>query len=342
VNDSSPVVGAGSAPSLSVRLVVLASLAVLAAALLASFRLGFADDLPTLVRVNGPHVLFAAACGGLLALSGSLRLRRGTVTPLFELALFAGATAAAGGGFLAAGGRTGTAALVVFPIGAGLSALAAVGLVRFLDQPRRWTNLVVALLLGAGITVAALTGTYARARRDAVSELVTWLLGDLTGSSFASGGALLVVLAALVVAAFRTRSAGAAGNIALVAAAAAVGAAGPLAFVGTFVPRTVRALARNASARAVTLASVAAGAATVAAVDAVPRLLVGGYDFPFAVPVGMVAIPAFLGWNRARLRREAGRAGVAFEVAEVALIVALTLGSVFVARTLALVIRAAT
>jgi hypothetical protein len=78
----------------------------------------------------------------------------------------------------------------------------------------------------------------------------------------------------------------------------------------------------------------------VAAVDAVPRLLVGGYDFPWNVPASMLALPGFLTWNRARLRREAGRASLVFEIAEGALIVGLTAGAtalaVFLTRTVRL------
>ena len=86
----------------------------------------------------------------------------------------------------------------------------------------------------------------------------------------------------------------------------------------------------------------AAGAATVVAIDTVPRLLVGGYDFPFNVPAGLLAIPIFLGWNRARLRREAGRKPLAFELGELALIGALTLVGLALAMTLSRVVRSLT
>ena len=87
-----------------------------------------------------------------------------------------------------------------------------------------------------------------------------------------------------------------------------MGAAGPLAFVGSFAPRCVRSLARGASPRALLPACAAAGAATVVAIDAVQRLLVGGYAFPFNVPAALLAIPIFLAWNRERLRELAGPA----------------------------------
>ena len=41
-----------------------ASAVVIVASLLVAFRLDFASDLPTLLTVNGPRVLFAAAAGG--------------------------------------------------------------------------------------------------------------------------------------------------------------------------------------------------------------------------------------------------------------------------------------
>jgi hypothetical protein len=69
----------------------------------------------------------------------------------------------------------------------------------------------------------------------------------------------------------------------------------------------------------------------VAAIDTVPRLLVGGYTLPFNVSAGMLAVPIFLLWNRARLRREAGPAPApleALELAGIALATAIAAGLV--------------
>jgi ABC-type Fe3+-siderophore transport system permease subunit len=193
--------------------------------------------------------------------------------------------------------------------------------------------------------VAALTGTYARARRDLVAPAVTWLLGDLSGASVTSGLAVLAVAGLLLLASLRTLRTGADArpvSLALIAFGVGVGAAGPLAFVGAMAPRTVRWLGRGAPERTLLPVSMAAGGATVVAIDTVPRLLVGGYDFPFNVPAAMLAIPIFLGWNRARLRREAGAAGLAFEVMEIALLAGLTLVGAWLAMILSGVIRALT
>jgi ABC-type Fe3+-siderophore transport system permease subunit len=329
----------------ALALLAAASAAVLAASLLAAFRLGFADDVPTALAVRGPRVLFAAAVGAALALSGSLRLAAGGARPLGELALLGLSTGAAAGGFALAAGRSGASGLAAFGLGAALGALLLAAAVRAIDRPRRSTNLAAAALLAAMIGLGAVVGSYARARRDTVAPAVAWLLGDLSGSSVWSALALLVVAVALALAASAALRVGVGprtGAIAWLALGTGVGAAGPLAFVGTFAPRAVRWLAGGGSERARLPVAMAAGAATVAAIDAVPRLLVGGYDFPWNVPAAMVAIPVFLGWNRARLRRAAGPAGPAFELLELALIAALTLGAAWLAYTLHAVIRAAT
>jgi ABC-type Fe3+-siderophore transport system permease subunit len=323
----------------------LASALVIAACTLSAFRLGFAEDPATLAAVNGPRVMFGAAAGGALALAGALRLAASSVRPLHELELLALASGAAGGGFAASEGREGAAALVAFAIGALAGAALLVGLVRGLDRPKRWTNLAAAALLAAMAAIAAFAGTYARARRDAVAPAVAWLLGDLSGATFASGGALLALtlcLLTLAAPALRAGSRSWMATLSLLSFGLAVGAGGLLVFVGTLAPRCVRWLARGASPQALLPASVAAGAASVAAIDTVPRLLVGGYDFPFALPAAMLAIPVFLGWNRERLRRLAGPAGPGFEILEITSIAGLTLAGVGLAYLLSRVIAAAT
>jgi ABC-type Fe3+-siderophore transport system permease subunit len=350
VTPPAPSAGTAAAPEpttgrAALVLVWLASGLVLAACTLAGFRLGFAEDPATLARVNGPRVLFAAAAGAALALAGALRLAAGSLRPLFELELLAAAVGAAGGGFLAASGRTGAAGLIAFGVGALAGGALLGGLARALDRPRRWTNLAAAVLLAALAAVAALAGTYARARRDAVSSAIAWLLGDLTGASFASGSALFALAIGLLILALSWLRSGAHSRLASLSWLAfglGAGAAGPLAFIGSFAPCIVAWLARGASPAALLPASAAAGAAGAAAIDSVPRLLVGGYDFPFALPAAMLAIPIFLGWNRQRLRRLAGPASLGFEILEVVLIAGMTLVGALLAGLLARVIAVAT
>jgi ABC-type Fe3+-siderophore transport system permease subunit len=323
--------------------IAIASGLALAASLLASFRLGFAEDAASLVAINGARVLLGAAAGALLATAGSLRLAGGSERPLRELEWFAASVGAAAGGFAAAARLPALPSLVAFGAGAVAGGLALLAAARWLDRPRRASNLGVALLLALAIGAAALAGTYVRERRDALVPIVRWLLGDLGGASVASGAVLAVVAVALAIAATRARMRGAAPRVLeRVALGVAVGAVGPLAFVGAMVPRAVGWLAAATPPAARLATSAFAGAATVAAIDAVPRLLVGGYDFPFNVPAGLLAIPIYLGWNRARLRREVGPAPWWLEALELLVIAAATLAATALAVQLTTVIHAVT
>jgi len=360
---SVPVVtGPRFRPAAGLVLVWAASSAVLALCLRIAFRLGWAADAAAVAAINGPRVLMGAAVGAALAGAGALRQgaartdagapRRGAVpgrgggeSPLFELRLLALGAGAAGGGFGLPNALPGLPAALAFAIGAAGGAAALVALVQLLDRPRRAANLGVAALLVAGVAIAAIAGSYARARTDLVAPAVAWLLGDLGGATLSSGGAVgalaalaLVVGASALARGDRARALGGS----WLAFGLGVGAAGPLAFVGSMVPRAVRALAPGAAPRPAVAASAAAGAATVAAIDAVPRWLVGGYDFPWNVPAALLAIPIFLGWNRARLRREAGRAHPLFEALELLLIAALTLTAAGFAAFLAHTVRTLT
>jgi iron complex transport system permease protein len=323
-----------------------ASAAVLGGALLSSFRLGFADDVPTLLLVNGPRVALGGAAGAALALAGAVRLEKPGDRPLRELSVLGFSTGAAGGGFLLASlAPPGAAAIALFGLGALSGTAIFLGAVRALDRPRRWTNLGVAVAIGAMAATAAAAGSFARARGDAVAPVVAWLLGDLSGARFTSGVALLLLVGVLLGLSLRAlgpgRDDGRLRSLSLLSLGVGVGAAGPLAFIGGMVPRAVRALAAPAP-RALVVTSAAAGAATVVAIDAVPRLLVGGYDFPWNLPAALLAIPIFLGWNRLRLRREAGRAPLPFEIAELAVIGIATLVAAALAVFLTLVVRGAT
>jgi len=337
-----PAIGPARTGSSGVlALVALASVAVLALCAGLSFRLAPGSDLATAFAANGARVALAAGAGAAFALAGTLRVAAGRTRPLGELALFGAASGAAAGGFLAVGASSGLEAALRFAAGALAGAGAAFALVRAIDRPRRATNLAAAGLLTLFLAATALAGTYARARRDVVAPIVAWLTGDLSGAT-AFAAALVIALATALAAAALRADERRRDTIAALALGLGLGAAGPLAFVGSFVPRTVRALAPAASASALLPASALAGAATVAAIDAVPRWLVGGYTLPWNVGAGMLAIPIFLGWNRARLRREVGRAPRAYEIVEGLVVAGMTGVAAWLVWTLARVIRAAT
>jgi iron complex transport system permease protein len=324
----------------------LAGAAVLAMCLLASFRVDFASDPELMLRANGARVLLGAAVGALLALGGGLR-SGGRGRPLAELDQVAAATGAALGGFATVSavhvsGPLQTAG--VFALGAATGGFLGWGASRGLDRGSRWSNLGVALLLGAIVAGAAVAGSYVGARGDFVRPVVRWLLGDLAHASAAGAVALAAgAIAACGYAIVRTGRAGSgAAVLGWLASGAAIGAAGPLAFVGTFVPRTVAEWAPSASPRARLAASLVAGAAAVVAIDTVPRLLVGGYALPFNVAATMLAVPVFLGWNRARLRAHSGVGSRVLEGAELVGIGAATALAGAFAWFLTVVVRGAT
>jgi ABC-type Fe3+-siderophore transport system permease subunit len=324
--------------------IVFASALVIAGAVLTAFRLAPAQDLATLFAVQGPRVLFGAGAGALLAMAGALRNASEDERPLRELEWLGASVGAAAGGFGAVVLATPLPPLAAFAAGALAGGALLFAAARALDRPRRLANLGVLALIAAAVFGAAVAGTYARARRDAVAPIVAWLLGDLTGATAAVAALLLVAAAAVARVGADALARGdkpRARSVAWIATGIGVGAAGPLAFVASMVPRAVRWLAPGAPAPMSLAATACAGAATVAAIDAVPRLLVGGYDFPFNVPASLLAIPIFTGWNHARLRREVGAAGW-LDWAELVAIAAATLAAVALAAELTAVVRSAT
>lgn len=328
-------------PSVAFLAIFFASGCVLAACLLAGFRVAFAADVATLAGVNGPRLLVGAGAGALLATAGALRQTAGSERPLRELTWLAVSIGAAAGGFWLAERWSGAPPLLAFVTGAVPAALGFGWIAHRLDRPRRATNFGVLALLAVAILAAAVAATYARARRDAVAALVAWLLGDLTGASLASGAVLCGIAIGVALAASRANGA-LRERVEWIALGVGVGAAGPLAFVGSMVPRAVRALTPGGSGSLSIAASAVAGGATVVAIDTVPRLLLGGYDFPFNVPAALLAIPIYLGWNRARLRRSAGTAPLWFEVLEIVAIAAATALAAALAYVLVSVVRSAT
>jgi iron complex transport system permease protein len=329
---------------LALGAIVFASASVLAGATLTAFRVAPARDLATLVAVQGPRVLFGAGAGALLALAGALRRAGEEERPLRELEWLGASVGAAAGGFGAVVAAKSLPPLAAFAGGALAGGALLFATARALDRPRRVANLGVLALIAAAVFGAAVAGTYARARRDAVAPIVAWLLGDLTGATAAASVLLVLAaagIAALGAGALASGDKARARSLALIATGIGVGAAGPLAFVGGMVPRAVRWLAPASPDRMSLAATACAGAATVAAIDAVPRLLIGGYDFPFNVPASLLAIPIFTGWNHARLRREVGAAGW-LDAAELVVIAAVTLVAVALAAELTEVVRSAT
>ena len=301
--------GAPSGSRAALVAIWLASLAVLGGVLLAAFRLGFAEDLADAPpRRTGRAAVRDRRRARSLALAGALRRSARARAPLRELELFALVAGAAGGGFaLAQLGRCGACAARSSrwaPSRGGGARLARRPRARpaaARREPRR------AVLLGRAIGVARCR--HLRARAHATPSRPRSQPGC---SAISARGAVRLRLprcsrAPRSSARSRCGVRSAPSGLALAASVSAAGAVGPLAFVGTLRAARRRArLAPSASRRVCSRRARRRAPPAVAAVDAVPRLLVGGYDFPWNVSAALLAIPIFLGWNRARLRREVG------------------------------------
>ncbi len=301
--------------------IFVASASVLFLALGSSFRQPFGDALST----NLGRVVLVGSAGGALALAGAIRRVRGAEEgPTFELAIFGAASMGAAGVAIGSGWLSAAPLVGGVLAGSVLGAL-GLGLARLCDRESRASNLLVAGLLGVFIAAAGLSASFGAEAGGAVTGTIMWLVGNAADATPASAGlaaALLIVALVASTVLARRGEAGSAGLaiIGPVALGFATGLVGVFAFIGSFVPRTVRALAPGASPAALLVASVVAGGASAAIIDAVPRFLIGGYALPFAVSIGMLAVPIYLCWNRARLRRLAGPASAAFEALELTVI----------------------
>jgi iron complex transport system permease protein len=174
------------------------------------------------------------------------------------------------------------------------------------------------ILVGVGFSAfaTALTGTVlTRTEIRDVSVAYTWLVGSLAGSSLAvvgtSGLVTVVVLALLTLQVRNLRAlelddatAAALGVrvqrvrvgvllTAVVLAAIAVGASGPVGFVALMAPQIARRLVGPGSISLV--AAGAVGAALVSAADLIAQYAVPGVPFPVGVVTGAIGAP-YLAW----------------------------------------------
>ena len=318
-------------------LLLAASLVVATLSLLTSFRVPIETfDVPW--RANAARMLAAAAAGAAFGVSGALRT--GGARPLREAYIFA----------LSAGGAVGLAAgmKLIGGIGASLTlgvvgALTSIGLVWLADGHRRGLNGLLGAVLFALLTLGAIGLLAAGTERDGLGAAVVWLLGDVSRAS--PGGAISAALLVADLCAWwgmsERRTPGSGQSAAALLFGAGVGIAGPIAFLGWFAPNLVAAFSRPPRERIALCAAV--GASLLMAADALPRALLGGYAPSLNIGIATVAIPAFLWWNRRRLRLEsAPKSGSAFEIVEAGAIVVAALATAVVAYALVDFARSAT
>ncbi|MDJ0787307.1 MAG: iron chelate uptake ABC transporter family permease subunit [Myxococcota bacterium] len=316
-----------SSPAVPAAGVAMAALALGSVGLLLSFRVPF-GSLDPAFAAHLDRLLAAAAAGLALAAAGALRERTGESAPLREPLWFALSTGAAGGFVLGASlWETPAAGWLLALVGGGVSAL----LVAALDRSGRAWNLALGFVL-ATMGIAAVPTVLVAATLGAAGGPAFWLLGDVSHAA-GLGAPLVLGLSALGCGAAATVASAArlgertelARTTAVLLLGLGIGIAGPIAFVAWFAPWVVRSVSPALSAAAQVALAGLVGAGSMMAADSIPRALIGGYAPPLNLCIGLVAIPTFLFWNRARLARSAPcRAGFAFEAIELLVLFAAT------------------
>lgn len=287
-----------------------------------SSQLGLGDVVRTLIgagtpsqelivlELRLPRVLCGALVGAALGLAGALTqtfARNPLATPDI-LGVTSGAALGAVAAIVLAGGSysVGAGALTLgLPAAAAIGALGTAAVVYGLSW-RSGVDSYRLILVGIGAT-AALTGVtsylIARAQLTEASTAAQWLVGSLSGVSWASVWPVLVAVAVLTPIALTqssTLSVSLLGDdvstglgvavqrhrlvivaCAVLLTAAAVSAAGPIEFVAFVSPQIVRRLA--GTARPPLLASAVVGALVVVGADTLSRTVLPG-----EVPVGIV------------------------------------------------------
>lgn len=287
-----------------------------------SSQLGLGDVVRTLIgagtpsqelivlELRLPRVLCGALVGAALGLAGALTqtfARNPLATPDI-LGVTSGAALGAVAAIVLAGGSysVGAGALTLgLPAAAAIGALGTAAMVYGLSW-RSGVDSYRLILVGIGAT-AALTGVtsylIARAQLTEASTAAQWLVGSLSGVSWASVWPVLVAVAVLTpiaLAQSSTLSVSLLGDdvstglgvavqrhrlvivaCAVLLTAAAVSAAGPIEFVAFVSPQIVRRLA--GTARPPLLASAVVGALVVVGADTLSRTVLPG-----EVPVGIV------------------------------------------------------
>lgn len=279
-----------------------------------------------------PRTSTAVAVGALLGLSGAL-LQAFARNPLASPDVLGVDRGAAAGAVLvilaatAAPGLAGPLSAVGVPLAAGAGALGTAALVYALAW-RGGVHGTRLVLVGIGIA-AALQGLISwmliGARLDWAAQAVRYLSGSLSGRGWeqaAQAGATLAVLVplalvlghrldALVLGDDSARALGvplqrsqlAVLLVSVVAASAAVVAAGPIGFVALLVPQVALRLAgRAARGRPPVLLSALLGAVLVVLADCVGRTALGG-EVPVGVVTSIIGAP-YLIWLLVRRSRE--------------------------------------
>lgn len=261
-----------------------------------------------------PRVLAALGVGAGLALAGTVMqvLTRNPLADPYLLGLSSGAALGAVV-FLLAG------AALLMPLGAFLGSLAALGLALLIAKFLGGATPSRAILAGICIAALASAGTsmliFWSATGDSYREILAWLLGSLSGTSWGDAGLValgLVVCAPVILFSGRGLDAFAFGEASaaslgidivrlrwtlLVATALLTGVmvaiGGAIGFVGLVVPHAVR-LAVGSRHRLLLPMSMLIGAIFMLWTDTAARTLFDPRELPVGIVTALIGAPAFL------------------------------------------------
>lgn len=261
-----------------------------------------------------PRVIAALGVGAGLALAGAV-MQALTRNPLADPYLLG----------LSSGAALGAVALVVFgltafvPLGAFVGSLAALALALAVTQLLGGTTPVRAILAGISISALASAATsfiiFWSATGDSYREILSWLMGSLSGSNWFDAalvvGALIVCAPVMLLSArgldafaFGDKAAASLGVdvarlrwVLLLASALLTGImvaiGGAIGFVGLVVPHVVR-LAMGSGHRRLLPTSMLVGAIFMLWADTMARTVFDPRELPVGIVTALVGAPAFL------------------------------------------------
>ncbi|WP_244483922.1 putative F420-0 ABC transporter permease subunit [Devosia sp. Leaf64] len=261
-----------------------------------------------------PRVIAALGMGAGLALAGAV-MQALTRNPLADPYLLG----------LSSGAALGAVALVVMgltafvPLGAFVGALAALALALVVTQLLGGTTPVRAILAGISISALASAATsfiiFWSATGDSYREILSWLMGSLSGSNWFDAALVigaLIVCAPLMVLSARGLDAFAFGDkaaaslgvdvarlrwVLLLASALLTGImvsiGGAIGFVGLVVPHAVRLAVGSGHRRLLPMAMLV-GAIFMLWADTLARTVFDPRELPVGIVTALVGAPAFL------------------------------------------------
>lgn len=261
-----------------------------------------------------PRVIAAFGVGAGLALAGAV-MQALTRNPLADPYLLG----------LSSGAAFGAVALVVLgltafvPLGAFVGSLAALGLALAVTQLLGGTTPVRAILAGISISALASAATsfiiFWSATGDSYREILSWLMGSLSGANWVDAalvlGALVICAPVMLLSArgldafaFGDKAAASLGVdvvrlrwVLLLASALLTGVmvaiGGAIGFVGLVVPHAVRLAAGSGHRRLLPL-SMLVGANFMLWADTLARTVFDPRELPVGIVTALVGAPAFL------------------------------------------------